>query len=147
MKTKRSYYLSVGLAVIALIAFMGICQSNAAVADTEQERVLLNSGFKVKSADSTARRAQIRALPDDQFTMVKQDGKTYYLYPDKKDHRLYAGDEYAYRAYQRYFKDKDLRAQGVFVRPLHWENKSDPKNVEVWHGWDPFPAWKPAPDR
>ena len=130
--------------MIALIGFGlgGASQSNAAVADTEQEQVLLSSGFKVKSANSPAQRAQIRALPDHQFTMVKQDGKTYYLYPDKKDNRLYSGDQYAYRAYDRYFKDKNLRAQGVFVFPLRPENKSDPRNIQVWHGWDPFPAWK-----
>jgi hypothetical protein len=74
--------------------------------------------------------------------MVKQNGNTYYLYPDKKDNRLYAGDQYAYRAYQRYFKDKQLRARGVFVLPTHLENKSDPRNIQIWHDWGPFPEWK-----
>jgi hypothetical protein len=149
MRAQRFYYPGLGLAMIALIGFGlgGASQSNAAVADTEQEQVLLSSGFKVKSANSPAQRAQIRALPDHQFTMVKQDGKTYYLYPDKKDNRLYSGDQYAYRAYERYFKDKNLRAQGVFVFPLRPENKSDPRNIQVWHGWDPFPAWKATDER
>ena len=79
--------------------------------------------------------------------MVKQNGNTYYLYPDKKDNRLYAGDQYAYRAYERYVKDKQLRAQGVFVRPTHYENKSDPRNVEIWQQWGPFPAWKSEDSR
>jgi hypothetical protein len=149
MRVQRFCYPVLGLAMVAVIGFGpgGATQSNAAVADTEQEQVLLSSGFKVKPANTAARRAQIHALPDNQFTMVKQDGKTYYLYPDKRDNRLYAGDQYAYRAYERYFKDKKLRAQGVFVFPLHPENKSDPRNIQVWHGWDPFPAWKEANER
>jgi len=144
MRVQRFYYPVLGLTVAALIEFGlgGATQSNAAVADTAQEQVLLTSGFNVKSANAPGQRAQIRALPDNQFTMVKQEGKIYYLYPDKKDNRLYAGDQYAYRAYERYFKDKNLRAQGIFVYPLKWDNKSDPKNIKVWHGWDPFPAWK-----
>src|ERR1700730_12972366 len=144
MRVQRFYYPVLGLAMVAVIGFGlgGATQSNAAVADTEQEQVLLSSGFKVKPANTAARRAQIHALPDNQFTMVKQDGKIYYLYPDKKDNRLYAGDQYAYRAYQRYFKDKQLREKGVFVFPLNPENKSDNRTIQVWHGWDPFPAWK-----
>jgi hypothetical protein len=136
--------VSLRLAVGALIGFGvgGVPRLNAAAADTEQEQVLLSSGFKVKPAMTPEQRRQVRSMPENQFTMVKQNGNTYYLYPDKKDNRLYAGDQYAYRAYERHFKDKQLRAQGVFVYPLRPENKSDPRNVKVWHGWDPFPAWK-----
>jgi hypothetical protein len=143
MRTKR-FHPVLGLATAALIGFGlgGATRSNAAVADTEQEQVLLSSGFRAKPAHTAAQREQIRALPDNQFTMVKQNGNTYYLYPDKKENRLYSGDQYAYRAYERYFKDKHLREQGVFVFPLKPENKSDPRNIQVWRGWDPFPAWK-----
>ena len=146
MRLQRFHCPGVGLVMVALVAFAfgGAAQSNAAVADTQMERALLNSGFKVKAADTAARRAQMRRLPDNQFTMVKQDGKIYYLYADKKDNRLYAGDQYAYRAYEKFVRDNQLRAQGVFVRPLRFENKSDNKTIEVWQGWEPFPAWKSA---
>ena len=146
MRLQRFHYPGVGLVMVALVAFAfgPAAQSNAAVADTQMEQALLNSGFKVKAADTAVRRAHIRRLPDNQFTMVKQDGKMYYLYADKKDNRLYAGDQYAYRAYEKFVRDNQLRAQGVFVRPLRFENKSDNKTIEVWHGWEPFPAWKSA---
>ena len=144
MRVKRFNYPVLSLALLALIGFGvgGVNQTKAAAADTEQEQALLYSGFKVKSASTARQRADVRALPGNEFTVVKQNGNTYYLYPDKKDNRLYAGDQYAYRAYQRYFKDKQLRAQGVFVRPTHYENKSDPRNIQIWHDWGPFPEWK-----
>jgi hypothetical protein len=136
---KRFSYSILTLTAVALV---GIGKINAAPADTDQEQALLYSGFKVKSASSVAQSTQVRGLPDNEFTMVKQNGTTYYLYPDKRDGRLYAGDQYAYRAYQRFIKDRQLREKGVFVLPTHPENKSDPKNVQIWHDWGPFPAWK-----
>jgi hypothetical protein len=149
MRVERFNYPVLSLALLALVGFGvgGANQIKAAAADTEKERVLLSSGFKVKSARTAGQRAQVRGLPDNQFTVVKKNGSTYYLYPDKKDNRLYAGDQYAYRAYERYVKDKQLRAQGVFVRPTHYENKSDPRNVEIWQQWGPFPAWKSEDSR
>jgi len=144
MRVKRFNYPVLSLALLVLIGFGvgGVNQTKAAAADTEQEQALLYSGFNVKSAKTAGQRAQVRALPGNEFTVVKQNGNTYYLYPDKKDNRLYAGDQYAYRAYQQYVKDKKLRAEGVFVRPAHYENKSNPKNVEIWQQWGPFPEWK-----
>ena len=144
MRVGRFNYPVLSLALLALIGFGvgGANQTKAAAADTEQEQVLLSSGFKVKSASTAGQRAEVRALPDNEFTVLKQNGNTYYLYPDKKDNRLYAGDQYAYRAYQRHFKDKQLRARGIFVLPTHLENKSDPRNIQIWHDWGPFPAWK-----
>jgi hypothetical protein len=144
MRVEGFNYPVLSVVLLTLIGFGvgGANQTKAAAADTEQEQALLYSGFKVKSAITAPQRAQVRALSTNEFTVVKQNGNTYYLYPDKRDYRLYAGDQHAYRAYQRYVKDKQLRAEGVFVRPIRYENKSDPRNVEIWQQWDPFPAWK-----
>lgn len=144
MRVERFNYPVLSVVLLTLIGFGagGANQTKAAAADTEQEQALLYSGFKVKSASTAGQRAQVRALSTNEFAAVKQNGNTYYLYPDKKNNRLYAGDQYAYRAYQRYVKDEQLRGEGVFVMPTRYENKSDPRNVEIWHEWGPFPAWK-----
>ena len=144
MRVERFNYPVLSVVLLTLIGFGvgGANQTKAAAADTEQEQALLYSGFEVKSASTARQFAQVRALSTNEFTAVKQTGNTYYLYPDRKNNRLYAGDQYAYRAYQRYAKDKQLRAEGVFVIPKRYENKSDPRNVEIWQEWGPFPAWK-----
>jgi hypothetical protein len=144
MRVQRFKYVCLAFTLVALIEFgVGAAtESNAAVADTQVEQVLLTSGFKVKAAKTPAQRAQLRAMPDDQFTMVKQDGNTYYLYPDKKDNRLYAGDQYAYRAYQGYLKNKNLRAQGVFVWEVNPADRSSNKTIQIWHDWTPFHQWQ-----
>jgi len=140
MRIQQLKYLTLTLAVVILTG-LGAAASNTG-ADTELKQVLLTSGFKARPADSSAQRAQLRALPDDQFTMVKQDGQTYYLFPDKKEGRLYAGDYYAYRAFQGYFKNKDLRAKGVFVWPVQPADKSNNRTIQVWHDWTPFSQWR-----
>jgi hypothetical protein len=144
MRAQRFKYLGLAFTLAALIEFgVGAAtESKAAVAATEVEQVLLTSGFKVNAAKTSAQRAQLRALPDNQFTMVKQDANTYYLYPDKKDNRLYAGDQYAYRAYQGYLKNKHLRAQGVFVWEVNPADRSNNKTIQIWHDWTPFHQWQ-----
>ena len=111
------------------------------LADTEMERVLLTSGFKVKTASNGGQRNHISRLPDNQFQQVMEGGRTYYLYADKRDSRLYVGDEYAYRAYIGYLHNKNLRQQGVFVWEVRPADRANNKTIEIWHGWTPFPEW------
>ena len=136
------------LAAAALILFLAPRATEARtnangdnLADTEMEHVLMNSGFKVRTASNGGQRNHISRLPDNKFQQVMQSGKTYYLYADKRDNRLYVGDEYAYRAYLGYLHNKKLRQQGVFVWEVRPADRANNKTIEVWHGWTPFPEW------
>ncbi len=111
-------------------------------ADTRVKQALETSGFKVEPAATRAQREQLRALPEHQITMVKQNGTAYYLYPDKRDGRLYAGDYYAYRSFQNFFKNKDLRERGVFVWDVNPADRSTNKTIQIWHDWTPFDQWR-----
>jgi hypothetical protein len=139
---KNSIVTCAAAAAILWLAAGATQSSNAA--DTRMEGALLSSGFKVKRAATAEQHNQLRALPDNQFEMVKQGGETYYLYADKRENRLYAGDKWAYRAYLGYVKNNRQREQGAFVFPVDPSNKSDNKRIVVWHGWDPFPDWSHA---
>jgi len=108
---------------------------------TDMERALITSGFKVQSATTAAQRNQIRNLPDNQFTEIKQAGGSYYLFPDKRENRMFAGDHYAYRAYLGYIHNRKLREKGVFVWEVRPADRANNKTIEVWHGWTPFPEW------
>jgi hypothetical protein len=151
MKVQQLTRIIGGLAVTALVAWLPACvthSSNMAgggdTADTEMERALVSSGFKVKTATTDGQRNHIRRLPDTQLEVVEQNGKKFYLYADKREDRLYVGDEWAYRAYRGYLKNQDLRKKGVFVWEVHPGDKANNKTVEVWHGWTPFPEWSPS---
>jgi hypothetical protein len=134
------------LATTASILLLPLCatqasNSNNDAADTDMEKALVNSGFKVRPATTSSQRAQLRRLPDSQFEEVKQNGNTYYVYADKKDGRLYVGDHWAYQAYQGYLKNKKLRKDGAFVWEVHPGDKANNKTIEVWNGYPPFRDW------
>ena len=141
MNAQPIRYLALVLAIAALSEFgsQAMAKSNA---PTDVEPVLLTSGFKAQPANTPAQRRQLRALPENQFTMVKQRGNSYYLYPDKKGNRLYAGDEYAYRSFQNYFKNWNLRERGVFVWEVNPADRSNNKTIQIWHDWSPFDQWR-----
>ncbi len=139
----RSLRNLVPVAVIIGIAFG--CGTAAQAAATEailMEQTLLNSGFKVQPAKTPAQRAQLRGLPDKQFTMINQNGNTYYLFPDKQENRLYAGDHYAYRAFQNFYKNNRLRAKGVVLFETNPADRSTNRTIQVWYDWTPFDQWR-----
>jgi hypothetical protein len=145
MKMQGFKRLMPTVAVAVLTIFALGCSGSMAATETENvhvDQVLLQSGFKSRPANTPAKRKQLRALPENEFTTVKQNGNTYYLFPDKKNNRLYVGDHYAYRAYQNFFKNRKLRAKGVAVFPIHPANKSSNTTVQVWEQWSPFDQWK-----
>ena len=141
---------AVGLAALSLLFPACATETTATVAgqtnlgDTEMERVLVTSGFKVRTAHTSGQRTHIAHLPGNQFQQVVQNGVTYYLYADKRDNRLYIGDQYAYRAYLGYLHNKKLRDQGVFVWEVRPADRANNKTVEIWHGDTPFPPWSPS---
>ena len=146
MKKQHRKGLIGAVTATALVLLLQVCvaitvQATEYVADTDMERALLTSGFKVQRAHSAEQRHQIRNMPDNEFTEVKQAGNTYYLYADKRANKLFAGDQYAYRAYRGYIHNRKLRQQGVFVWEVKPYDRANNKTIEVWHGWTPFPEW------
>ena len=131
------------LAVTAWMLLLPVCTAlaNHELADTDMERALLNSGFKVRGAANYNQRNGLRGLPDTQFQVVQQNGETYYLYADKRDNRLYVGDHWAYQAYQGFLKNRNLRKEGAFVWEVKPYDKANNKTIEVWNGYPPFRSW------
>ena len=149
MKANDRYQIIGAGAAIALLLFLSACATETTttaaagdnLGDTEMERVLITSGFKVRAAHSSGQRNHIAQLPGNQFQQVVMNGATYYLYADKRDNRLYIGDQYAYRAYLGYLHNKKLRSEGVFVWEVRPADRANNKTVEIWHGGGPFPPW------
>src|SRR2546428_12640015 len=93
MRVERFNYPVLSLALLALIGFGvgGANQTKAAAADTEQEQVLLSSGFKVKSASTAGGRGGGRALAGNEVFVFKKKGNTHFPYPAKKKKTPYTG--------------------------------------------------------
>jgi hypothetical protein len=142
MKTQQFKHLIGGCAVAALMLWLPACATQTSnVADAGMESALRTAHFKATTATTAAQRHQLNALPDHQFTMVRQNGDTYYLYPDKVHGRVFAGDHWAYRAFIGNEKNNRLRRQGAFVVDDP-SNRADNRTVVVWHDWSPFQQWE-----
>lgn len=129
-------------AAAAVMLWLGACATQTSnVADTSMESALLTAHFKAKPATTPEQRKHLLSLPDNRFTVVKENGESYYLYPDRKDSRLYVGDHWAYQAFVNDKKNNELRKQGAFVFEVDPSNRADNRTVVIWHGWSPFQQW------
>jgi hypothetical protein len=129
-------------AAAAVMVWLGACATQTSnVTGTDVGAALVTAGFKVRPATMAEQRSHLTTLPDNRFAMVKEDGKTYYLYADKSQGRLYVGDHWAYQAYINNVKNNRLREQGAFVYEVDPSNKADNRTVVIWHGWSPFQQW------
>src|SRR5215468_6294390 len=65
------------------------------------EQLLSAAGFKIKTADTTAKFARIKAMPQLTLRPLQRQGKTYWVYPDAEGcHCAYLGNQTAYQRYQ-----------------------------------------------
>jgi len=58
---------------------------------------LLAAGFKVRPVTTSEQRNYLRALPDNEFRMVKENGEPFYLYADEKREKLFVRNRFAIR--------------------------------------------------
>jgi hypothetical protein len=139
MKYKQMKRLTATLFAAAVATLISACATETgAVVTSGPGPALLAAGFKVRASTTPAQRERLRTMPDDTFTVVRQGGETYYLYPDKGSGQLYAGDVHAYREYRRNVEMQRLREEGAFV--IDAKPRGHPV-ITVWHGWSPFREW------
>jgi hypothetical protein len=142
MNNQQFRNLTGAFAVAALIFGLVACATQTGnVADTPSEQALLTAGFKVKTATIPEQHNHINTLPDNRFTMVKENGDTYYLYADKKTGKLFVGNRFAYQAYINNVKNNELRKEGAFVWEVNPADRATNRTIVVWHGWGPFEEW------
>lgn len=137
MKYHQVKRLNIVFLAAGVVALVLACTTQTATASAPGP-ALVASGFRAKPATTHAQREQLRTMPEDTFTVVKQGSETYYLYPDKRAGQLYAGDHHAYEQYLRYAKMQHDRQEGAFV--IDVKPRGRPV-ITVWHGWSPFREW------
>ena len=142
MKPQQFKNLIGTFAAAAIMLWLGACATQTSnVADTNMGGALLAAHFKVKTATTAAQHRELRNLPDHRFTMANKVATSYYLYADKSQGRLYAGDQWAYRAFINNAKNNRLRQQGAFVFETDPSNRANNRTVVIWHDWSPFQQW------
>ena len=104
MKPKTMKVLS--LVAGMLLALATGCSTTKQTAHTEE--LLMSSGFKVVAATTPAQQTQLQTLRPGKITLVKRDGKTWYVYPDAAHQKLYVGNPTQYQNYRQALQDDRL---------------------------------------
>jgi hypothetical protein len=122
------------IGAIALLALVVGCTETQRETQTK-EKYLIAAGFKVIVPRTAAHQKTLKALPPDRISMVRKDGKTYYVFPDAANHQVYVGGPTQYQAYVQIrtairFRNESLEAAG-FGEETDWGS---------WGGWG-GPGW------
>ena len=96
----------------------------------DTERLLAASGFKMKFADTAARREQVKNLPQRKVSHLNRDGKLVFVYADSRFCKcLYVGSEANYQELEK------LRLQ----RDIALEESVAAEDAAI--GWDGWGSW------
>jgi hypothetical protein len=96
------------------------------------EELLQSSGFKVVVATTPAEKAQLQTLQPGKLSVVRRDGKTWYVYPDAARQQLYVGSPDQYQNYRQAYQDDQMVRGQVDSVLLHRDT------VEWTYGGLPF---------
>ena len=102
---------------------------------TQPEDLLSSAGFRTKPAETATQKHQLELLPDGKMSVVRQNGKTYYVYGDRTHKQIYVGNRGQYQKF-----DGDLRRQpdaDVIVKRVY-NRRGHPVQVNEFHGFGPL---------
>src|SRR5438874_9100013 len=86
---------------VFLAACAGTGTMNSTAASPQKEKLLTQAGFKVKTATTPKQQQQLAALPPNQVSAVKYQGKLYYAYPAGTGNQVYVGRQAQYNTYNQ----------------------------------------------
>jgi hypothetical protein len=115
------------LGVIALLALAMGCASTKS-----KENTLVAAGFKIITPSTPAQEAKLQALPADKVTMIQNEGKTYYVFPDKAHNQAYVGGPQQLQAYRALCSEQQIAAENLDAAEL---------NQDPGYGWGGWGGW------
>lgn len=132
MKNTLLRQTAINLAVVALLSLLGGC---ATTGSPQAENMLLSAGFKAQVATTARQRQEFQTLPAGKISPVRQNGKTFYVYPDALHNQIYVGNKAQRQMYKR-LKAQQPNSSG----PIVFEDHTAGGNVTVkeFYGWAPF---------
>src|SRR5262249_412388 len=116
----------------ACAAFLISCASTQ-TSTQNRESMLVASGFKVITPKTAAQKQKLQNLPPGKVTMVRKNGKTYYIFPDPAHNQAYVGGPKEYEEYQQLRAENKLAKENVEMADMYQDASME---WSVWGGWD-----------
>ncbi len=97
------------------------CQSTAVGPNEawQREKLLVQSGFKVKTVTTAKQQQRVSALPAGEVSTVGYNGNLYYVYPTATKERILVGNRTEYNAYKQAVVAYGLTTSPSFVQETH----------------------------
>jgi ABC-type uncharacterized transport system auxiliary subunit len=89
MTTNRRIFILIG--GLALVAILAGCAHSA-----QTENLLSSAGFNTVVATTPQQQQHLATLQPYKITVVRRNGKTYYVYADPANNRIFVGNKFAY---------------------------------------------------
>jgi hypothetical protein len=99
---------------------------------------LLSTGFTTKVATTPKQRQELQTLPEGKVSPVRQNGETFYIYPDAPHNQIYVGSEAQYRAYENLLAQQP-KSTDPFVTKAYIAGHWVP--VKEFFGWHPLESF------
>jgi hypothetical protein len=127
--TKLSFILVAAL-------HLGACASTSSTtaASPQKEQLLTQAGFVVKTATTDKQKEKLAALPGNQVSAVKYNGKLFYAYPAGSGNQVYVGRQKQFDTYKQLLKAQLAQAQPSSVpttQPTIVEEGAGPNHIVV----------------
>jgi hypothetical protein len=117
------------IGVITLLVLIVSCSS---MQTQNKENLLIAAGFQVIVPKTAAHQQKLQTLPPDKVTLVRQNGKTYYVFPDAAHNQAYVGGPSQYQAYRQLRLANKLSNENLEAAELNQEASMD---FVGWGGW------------
>jgi hypothetical protein len=123
------------LAVMLILSFIA-CTTKRGGKRADMEKLLTASGFKMVVADTPEKLAQVKKLPQRKIVPHEEGDKIYYIYADVENCQCaYAGNEEAYKQYQKLASGKQLTEEE------NRDAKRDQQRQMDWGDWSFDREW------
>jgi hypothetical protein len=121
-----------GFTVIGAVALLALAVGCTSTQTQNKENLLIAAGFKVIVPKTAAQQQKLQALPANKVTLVKKDGKTYYVFPDAANNQAYVGGPQQYQAYKQLRLENKLATENLEAAEM---NQDASMNLDAWGGW------------
>jgi hypothetical protein len=109
MQKTISLKIIVSMTAVMLTLSIIACASSPDIKRAEKEKLLKAAGFRMGVADTPEKLAELKKLPQGKIVPREDGGKLVYIYADAENCKCaYAGDEEAYKKYQKLTQAKQI---------------------------------------
>ena len=132
--TRCTWWASLTLIMVLAVAFGG-CAGMQTGQTKSTEDLLSAAGFQMRLPDTPQKMAHLQKLTQRQIVAHSRNGRTYYVYADAVNNRLYVGNEGAFQRYQQLVAAENIAQQQYMTAQM---NEAAAMDWGMWGPWDPY---------